>query len=503
MLIAVLLSAWVVAPRPPFPLTPVVAFAQAPSQPQPPEEPVAKDDKKKKAKLDQDQDQDPDQDQDQDQDKQKKPKKKKVAKDTKPAPDDLVDDEADPNLGGPRFSWVRHPSLRIGDVFRLDLEFKLQEDGHSSYGPVAGLDTWEFHRNRFGIKGFLTKMIDYEVEYEFTEKELTDKDVLLGVTPKSQWKDVNVNLRYFKKMQIQVGKFKVPFGLDELTGVSHNDYVYRSLGANYLAPGRDIGTMVHGSFFKHGLTYATGVFEHDGDNATSKKIAGGGATFATRVTVSPFRALTTSPLGNVNFGSAFAISHLSDDPYLPNGLRGRTIMTQDTFFDSVYVKGHRRRWEADGDWTVGPASLRSEYTWVSDDRLGQGIGDEDLPDARARSWYVSGTWILTGEDKRRPVKAAEPFAQGGIGAVELAARYERMWFDSVPGGTDEALRNPRAETILPSGDHALTLGVSWTLNRFTRILVNGIREQVEDPERNPVPNGAAFWSRVIRLQLVF
>jgi hypothetical protein len=30
---------------------------------------------------------------------------------------------------------------------------------------------------------------------------------------------------------VQVGRFKIPFGLDQLTGVSHNDFVYRSLGA--------------------------------------------------------------------------------------------------------------------------------------------------------------------------------------------------------------------------------------------------------------------------------
>ena len=100
------------------------------------------------------------------------------------------------------------------------------------------------------------------------------------------------------------------------------------------------------------------------------------------------------------------------------------------------------------------------------------------------------------------MKAAEPFAQGGIGAIELAARYERMWFDSTPVGPDAPLRNPRAETIYPERGSALTLGVNWTLNRFVKIQFNGIREQVEDPERNPVPNGAAFWSRVIRFQFV-
>jgi phosphate-selective porin len=284
--------------------------------------------------------------------------------------------------------------------------------------------------------------------------------------------------------------------------VTHNDFVYRSLGANYLAPGRDVGVQVHGSFWKHGLEYATGVFQHDGDNARSKKIEGGDTTFAGRINGNPLRHLSSSSIGGIDVGTAFAISALSDDSFRPNGLRGRTVMTQDDFFQSVYVKGHRRRWEADMDWTSGRASARAEYTWVSDDRLAQGIGGEDLPDARGRSWYVSGTWVLTGEDKKRPLKAAEPFAQGGIGAIEVAIRYERMWFDSTPLGQDVPRRNPRAETIFESGDHALTLGVNWTLNRFVKLQVNGIREHVDDPQRNPVPNGAAFWSRVIRLQFV-
>jgi phosphate-selective porin OprO/OprP len=431
---------------------------------------------------------------------EKKPKKKKVAKESHPAPDEPIDAQ-EPDAGrGWRTSWKQHPSLRYGSVFRVDLEAKLQEDGHSSYAPVKGLNTWEFHRNRFGIQGHVLKNIEYEIEREFTEKELTDKDILLGITPSSHWKDVNVNLTFVKNAQIQVGKFKVPFGLDELTGVTHNDFVYRSLGASYLAPARDIGGMVHGRFFKRGLNYWAGVFRHDGDNARSKKIEGGGRTLAARVTGTPFRTLSPS-LGGVEVGTSFAISALSDDSFLPNGLRGRTVMTQDTFNTTVYVKGHRRRWEADADWALGPTSVRSEFTWVSDDRLGQGIGDQDLPAARARAWYVSGTWVLTGEDKKRPIKAAEPFMQGGIGAVELAARYERLWFDSA-GGTDVPFRNPRADTIFPSGDRALTLGINWTLNRFIKLQLNGIREHVEDPERNPVPNGAAFWSRVIRLQFV-
>ena len=236
---------------------------------------------------------------------------------------------------------------------------------------------FQLHRGRVGIKGNFFKKIDYEVERELTEHELSDKDLLLGYAPKPQWKDVNVNVKYMKKAQIQLGRFKVPFGLDELTSVSQNDFVYRSLGATYLNPGRDVGAMVHGAFWKRGLTYAAGVFRHDGDNARSKKVQGGDETVAARVTVAPFRG--TGIAGEINVGSAVAVSSLSDDPYLPNGLRGRTILTQDAFFQPVYVKGHRTRWEADVDWTAGPASVRAEYTWVTDGRCGRAWATKTCP----------------------------------------------------------------------------------------------------------------------------
>lgn len=416
----------------------------------------------------------------------------------KPAPDAPRDPEAvqvEEPEGGVRFRWNQHPSIRFGSVFRIDFQVKLQEDWRESYEGAVDLDPWDFHRNRIGIQGHLFKKIEYEVERELTEKELD-----AGRNPKSPWKDVNVNLTYIKNAQVKIGKFKIPFGLDQLTGVTNNDFVYRSLGANYLAPSRDIGVMVHGSFLRHGLQYWTGGFLHDGDNARSSKIQGGDRTFAGRVVGTPLRKVTGG-LGVIEFGTSYAFSVLSDDSFRPNGLRARTVLTQHMFYEPVYVKGHRRRWEGDVDWTVGRASARTEYTRVTDDRLRQGLGDEDLPNVVGQSWFVSGTWVLAGGVKARPVKPTADFLQGGIGAIELAARYERIWFNSV-GGTDQPFRTPRAETIFPAGERALTLGVSWTINRFTKVQLNGIRELVEDVERRPVLDRDAFWSKVVRFQLV-
>ena len=106
----------------------------------------------------------------------------KVPKETQPAPDEPVDVNAPDPGRGVRFTWKQHPSLRVGSVFRLDFQVKLQEDGRWSYDGARELDPWELHRSRVGIQGHLFKRIEYQVERELNEKELTDKDIELGFT---------------------------------------------------------------------------------------------------------------------------------------------------------------------------------------------------------------------------------------------------------------------------------------------------------------------------------
>lgn len=401
------------------------------------------------------------------------------------------------------FIWAEHPAFESPE-FRIELHVKVQQDVRASYAGAdvtAGLTPYELQRSRIGLQGEFLRHIEFEIERDFAQPPLTPEDVLAELSPKTPWKDVYVNVTYVKRAQVKAGRFKIPFGLDELTGITHIDFVYRSLGAEYLAPGRDTGVMVHGRFFKKALNYWIGAFEHDGDNARSKKIYGGNRTFSGRFTGTPFRAVKAARLDALELGAAFASTEVADDSFRANGLRGRTVVTEDTFFQPVYVNGERRRWEADVDWPLLRQGLfRAELTYVSDERHGQGYANQDLPAARYRAWYVSGTYIVTGEEKTRPIQPRRPFLQRGVGAIELAGRYERLYCDGVSGG-DTAFRNPRAETIYPNGNSVLTLGVNWVLNRWVLLQANIIREQIEDAQRSPVPNGAPFWSRVLRLQL--
>ncbi len=387
------------------------------------------------------------------------------------------------------FRWRDHPQVRNGRLFRVDFVGKFQWDARDPGDDPSDFDDFEIHRARIGIEGELFNRVQFAIERELTEREVDNPDT----SEKSAWKDVYVDGNLSDAVQLRAGKFKVPFGLDELTGISNLDFVYRSLSASYLAPARDIGVAVHGRFFDRGLNYWAGWFVHDGDHARSSMIDGADDTLAVRVTGTPLRSIPA--LAKTEVGGAFTVSALDNVSVDPNGLRGRTMMSQFVFYEPVFVKGQRRRYEIDGDWSFGPVGARAEYTHVLDSREGQGLADQDLSDARGRGWYVSGTWVLTGEEKERPVRPARR-----LGAIEAAVRYERLWFDSV-GGQGPALRNPRADNILPSGEHVLSLAINWYITRWVKLQFNTIREEPQDPERSPVPAGEAFWSQVFRFQV--
>ena len=400
---------------------------------------------------------------------------------------------------GLHFVWREHPSLRAGKWLRIDFSARFQVDKMFPGDDPQDFDDFTLNRARVSVDGELFNRVQFSIERELRG---SSEEKINAKSTKTQWRDVYVDVNIADGLQLRGGRFKIPFSLDQLTSVSSNDFVNRSLGADYLAPARDIGGTVHGRFFDRGLTYSAGFFEHDGDNSRSTKVAGGDTTFAARVTATPLRAVKAFNLDRADFGFNFASTEVSDESELPNGLRGRTVMSKYTFFEPVFVKGTRRRYGVDMDWNHGPFGARGEYLHVTDQREQQGLRGDTLNDARARAWYVSGAWVVTGDRKSRVAEPRHPLFKDGIGAVEVAARYERLWFDSQDTG-EPAFANSRAEVILPSGDKVFTLGVNWYVNRWVKLQLNGIHEELEDPGRTPLADGGTtFWSTVFRAQLV-
>src|SRR5262249_34303845 len=144
-------------------------------------------------------------------------------------------------------------------------------------------------------------------------------------------------------------------------------------------------------------------------------------------------------------------------------------------------------------------SLKSEFISMSEAREGQGIYLEDLPAKISRGWYVSGTWTVTGENKAGGVEPKNPFLEHGVGAIELAGRFEQIRFGSSehPG---DPFSSPRSPNIRSQSERVGTVGINWYLNRFSKIQLNGIHEKLEDSLRGPLPGTNKFWTGMVRLQ---
>jgi phosphate-selective porin len=90
--------------------------------------------------------------------------------------------------------------------------------------------------------------------------------------------------------------------------------------------------------------------------------------------------------------------------------------------------------------------------------------------------------------------------QGGVGAFDLAARVDRLTFDSTAVIDSLPATSPRADKIVGNSDKAFTFGVNWYVNRWVKIQVNTIKETIADPVQGPLPDRPSFWSRVVRFQ---
>ena len=383
-----------------------------------------------------------------------------------------------------------HPSLHLGKGTHLDFRGRFAADGTDSEASTADpaeTSTIDLGKKRLGISGEIKNVMEFQIEAELTSND--------------PWRDVYGEVKYFSFARVRGGKFKIPFSLDENTGASRLDFMYRSLAATHLAPGRDVGVMVHGRVVNELIRYEAGVFEHDGKNARTNnpdKVFGGQTT-AARVTVEPLRNRKNA-IGDLSLGVAF--TH-SDVPEGISALRGQTVLQQNFFSAAEYiVSGPRKRLGVEMEFLPGPASIKMEWMRVDTERRGQSVEDTDLSPIEGEGWYVSGTYAITGEKKSRVQRPKKPLFQGGYGAVEVGARIESLRFKSGASG-EQGSTSPRADVILGNRDQVTTLGVNWYINRFLKVQSNFIREELDDPSQGPLPGQASFTSKTIRLQFSF
>jgi phosphate-selective porin OprO and OprP len=328
----------------------------------------------------------------------------------------------------------------------------------------TGTSSFYLRRVRPTIEGTLFKYFDYKIMPDFGGTGGTT------ITPSIQ--DAYADVKYWPYARFRAGKFKEPFSLERLQSGTDLLFIERSI-ANYLAPNRDVGFMLHGDVFQNGLlNYELGIFNGVVDGGSTDGDANSDKDFAGRFFVHPFITTDWDFAKSFGFGFAGTYGNDSDDPI--DGTRVRTdgLSTVYRLASGTLGDGIHTRWSPQMYYYWGPFGMMGEYIWS--DQSGRLEDEETGETTKGRftndGGFIQASYVLTGENasyKRVvPLNNFDP-ANGYWGAFEIAARASTVGLGNQAFQEGFASRNSSVNNLT-----AYTVGLNWYLNNAFRFQVN-------------------------------
>lgn len=316
--------------------------------------------------------------------------------------------------------------------------------------PLLGFDEKNrvlFRRAFFGISGRVYELVDFKMQYDFAEGD-------------GAFKGVWAELRKVPIVgRVRVGQTKEPLSLQTVTSSDDHTFIERAT-LRALTPNRNTGIVIGDSC---GIfTWAAGAFL-DSDDFGDRENGGMGSEWnvSGRVTAAPI--CTDDGRGVLHLGVAGSHRKPNDEMF---ELRSRPeVSTDDPYVDTGGMTAKNvTLFNFETACVVGPFSAQAEYA-----RVGVDVVNGRRTDPVYHAWYVEASVFLTGEHRPYDRKKGE-FGQpkpkrrlgkkGGIGAIQLGARYSELDLNEHFSRGGE-LKN-------------WTFGVNWYLNASARLMVNWV-----------------------------
>ncbi|NOS98251.1 MAG: hypothetical protein HOP25_07255, partial [Methylotenera sp.] len=265
--------------------------------------------------------------------------------------------------------------------------------------PNAVSDTFELRRARLGFKANFKDYYEGEVV-----ADLTDGGATIDVG--------SLNIAWWKPVQFKMGIFKMPMNLEELTSSNNIDFMERSF-VNGLAPGKEIGAMVHGTPFK-GVTYALALSNGNG-KTRENDLREDGKDIIGRVTAN-FAEIMENKEMVMHAGASFS----QGDQYLGSAAtaigfgsartegRGATFMTGPSVTGLTNRTLDRSRVGLEGAVAYGPFKAQAEWMKLNNQFATTGLSY----DLDTSNWYAEALWAITGENY------ADAYKGGAFGALK-------------------------------------------------------------------------------------
>jgi phosphate-selective porin OprO/OprP len=383
--------------------------------------------------------------------------------------------------------WNRFESKWVSGIFSgaiaLDRMNWLSQNvvSEAQFGDLNEYDGGEIRALRFGLFGTL----NFERPWVYVIAGATnafDKGFETEDLDDITLFDWRLDIPFFRNSVMSVGKQKEPISMERLTGMVFLPWQERSAVADALLPSRNVGIVWNGSSPDTYTSWAFGVFNdwfdanQDFDDSASQ--------FIGRLTWVPFRTEDDSNLLHLGLGYRYSDAK--------EGFRYRTEpefskspVFVDTGFGSdngLLAAENSATYNLELSWRKGPFWLASEYfrTYIRSPSLEDPVFD---------GYYVSASWILTGEmrpyNKKnglfRPIPISRTVHQNGKGAWELAARYSDI--DLTDG-------------LVEGGDMQIaSLGLNWWLTPYFSLGVN--YRYIWNTQDGLEGNSSGFMTRIL------
>ena len=366
--------------------------------------------------------------------------------------------------------------------FRLQIGLLVHADGRFALddGQEQVVDTFAFRRLRPYLRGRFSRRFEFYFNPDFAGGTLVVQDAYVDTV-------------FAPAFRIRAGKGKTPFGLERLHSASNLLFFNRAM-PTALAPNRDLGIQVLGDIGGGRVSYLAGVMNGVPDGGSSDLDSSDSKDFSGRLVVRPFTGIGTSPLRGLGVAFSGSSGRQAGATALPTF---RTQSAEQTYFaySGAVADGVRTRYSPQAFYYAGPFGGFAEYVHT-ETPVREGLVREDISHD---AWQIAASYVLTGEPATDAGAGVRPranfdFANGGLGAFQIAARYHALEVDeqaialgfAAPGSSRQA--------------DAWTVGLNWYLTGNFRYTFNFERTVFDGDANGPRKAESAF---VFRTQVAF
>ncbi len=351
-------------------------------------------------------------------------------------------------------------------------------DSEVSFEGLIQADYNWFDSDVANLNGDVPDGLDSDQELRRAEIVLKGKgpgnvDWVVGYDAKAdKWLDVNAKYKLGgdSNHYLQLGQFKQPNSLEELSSTKNNDFIAKASITNTLAVARRLG-----GAYSYGTNDWSLTASYFGRELTRNLAHGSG--YGLRGTWAPI-----NQGGNVlHLGVSYVDMDTDADTVR---LRARPladlagVRLVDTGSTGILNADRMSVIGLEGMYATGPFKLQGEYMKAQVDRYATGVAAQPADAYDADGFYVQGVWNLTGE--KFGYKAGVPTTplpdNPGSGMWQLALRYDRLDLNDgylAPGATPTAA--PVVRGVLGGEQSSITAGVNWYWRSNFKFMLNYVK----------------------------